>query len=164
MGGWMERRAGRRTAGCRRPRSLPLQPRLDLLEARELLDGGIALVAGTITITSTAPVNSVMVNYTDPSHSTIAVCWNNTGAFFSSSTVNTIDFESQGSLNVFENLTSISSTAIGGNGTNIFVGESGNDTFIGGSGFNLFIVAAGNNSLVGADGNDTGGRPAPASP
>jgi Ca2+-binding RTX toxin-like protein len=154
IGAWMRRAVERRSSGQSRPRSRPLQPRLDVLEGRELLDGGIALVAGTITIQASAPVNTAEVSYTDPSHATIAVVWNSTVVDYSSSAVTGISFDGTGSVNEFENLTSISSTAIGGDGTNIFVGGSGNDTFIGGNGFNLFWVAGGNDTLVGGTGEN----------
>ncbi len=152
VGGWVRGRVGERSSAKRRPRSRPLQPRLDVLEGRELLDGGIALVAGTITIEGTAAVNSAVVSYTDASHATVAVSWNNTQVDFNSSAVTGISFDGQGSLNEFQNLTSIASTAIGGDGENIFLGASGNDTFIGGNGTNVFWVAGGHDTLVGGTG------------
>ena len=145
---------GERSSRRRRPRSRPLQPRLDVLEGRELLDGGIALVAGTITIEGTAAVNSVFISYTDTSHATVAVAWNSSLVDFNSSVVSGIHFDGAGFVNVFQNLTSIASTAIGGDGENIFVGGSGNDTFIGGNGFNFFWVAGGNDTLIGGSGEN----------
>ena len=126
-----------------------------MLEGRELLDGGIALVGGQITIAATASVNSALVSYTDSSHATIAVTWNSTVVDYASSQVTGIQFNGQGGvLDAFQNLTSIASTATGGDGENIFVGASGNDTFIGGNGFNLFWVAGGNDTLVGGNGEN----------
>jgi Ca2+-binding RTX toxin-like protein len=137
----------------RRPRVGTLRPQLDELEPREFPAGGIALVTGTVMIQASGPFNSAVVSYTDASQATIAVSWNGTVADFSTSAVTGIMFEGQtGFVDEFQNLTGIASTAIGGNGTNVFVGESGEDTFIGGNGFNLFWVAGGNDTLVGGGG------------
>jgi Ca2+-binding RTX toxin-like protein len=150
IGGWVRVRGGDQRDRRRRA----LRPRLDGLEGRELLDGGVALVGGAITIAAVAPVNVVVVSYTDPSHSTIAVTSNGAVTDCTSSLVTSIQFSGQGSLNVFENLTSIASTAVGGDGINIFVGASGQDTFIGGNGYNVFWVAGGNDTLVGGNGTN----------
>src|SRR5271170_7165475 len=93
IGGWLRRRAGTQNPRRRSLQTRPLQPRLDVLEGRELLDGGIALVAGTITIEGTAAVNSAVVSYTDPSHATVAVTWNSTLVDFDSSVVTGIHFD-----------------------------------------------------------------------
>jgi len=156
IGAWVRRAVGGRSFSRRRPRSRsrPLQPKLDVLEGRELLAGGIALVGGTITIEGTAPVNSAVVSYTDASHATVAVVWNSTLVDFNSSVVTGISFDGEGSVNEFQNLTSIASTAIGGDGINIFVGGSGNDSFTGGNGLNFFWVAGGNDTLVGGTGTN----------
>jgi hypothetical protein len=150
IGGWLRARA--ENPSGRRPRTV--QPRLEGLEGRAVLDGGVALVGSAITIAAVAPVNSVVVSYTDPSHTTIAVTANGAVSDFSSSLVTSIQFSGQGNLNVFENLTGVASTAVGGDGINFFVGESGQDTFIGGNGYNFFWVAGGADTLSGGNGTN----------
>jgi hypothetical protein len=143
--------ASQRT-NSRRPLQRAFQPCLDRLEGRELKDGGISLVAGTVTISARDAVNVAVVSYADSNHSTIAVNWNNTEVDFAASSVSGIRFVGQGSTNIFQNFTSVASTATGGDGFNFFVGFSGDDNFQGGNGFNVFWVAPGHNTLVAGNG------------
>jgi hypothetical protein len=137
---------------CRRGRRHAFQPGVDRLEGRELKDGGISLIAGTIQIEGTVADDSVIVSYPNPSHDIVEVTWNNTTVDFSRADVSGIRFDGQDGFNLFDNLTDIASTALGNDGTNLFVGASGNDTFIGGDGFNYFWVAPGHNTLAGGNG------------
>jgi hypothetical protein len=137
----------------RRRRPDRLQPRLDTLEGRALCDGSIALVAGTITIAGSASQNAVVVSYTSPAHNVVEVNWNNLVVDYNRASVASIAFAGVGnSTNLFENLTDIGSTAVGGSGFNCFEGASGHDSFTGGDGFNLFWVAGSNNTLNGGNG------------
>ena len=140
---------------CHRGRRRPLAPRLDALEGRELKDGGIAMIAGTIDITGAAGANSVVVSYANTSHSVVAVTWNNTTAAFNRADVTGIDFEGQnGFYDSFYNLTDISSTAKGGSGRNIFYGGTGNNTLVGGDGANMFWGNGAHDTLTGGNGTN----------
>jgi Ca2+-binding RTX toxin-like protein len=136
----------------RRSHVRQFQPRLGQLEGRELKDGGISLIAGTISIEGTAAQDSVEVYYPNPTHDIVAVTWNNTTANFNRADVSGIRFDGRDGFNLFDNLTDLASTALGDDGTNVFVGASGNDTFLGGDGFNYFWVAPGHNTLAGGNG------------
>jgi hypothetical protein len=149
MGSWF----GTRPRDRRRPR--PLRPRLDVLEGRELKDGGISLVAGTVMIEGTAAQNTVIISYTDPTHNVVAVTWNTTTVTFDHVNVSGIRFDGQGGgFNFLDNLTDIATTAHGGNGINYFLGAGGDNTFIGGDGFNFFMVTGGHDTLVGGNGTN----------
>jgi hypothetical protein len=137
----------------RRRRDERLQPRLDPLEGRALTDGSLALVAGTITITGSAAQNAVVVSYTSPAHNVVEVNWNNLVVDYDRASVTSIAFAGVGnSTNLFENLTDVASSAVGGSGFNCFEGASGHDSFTGGDGFNLFWVVGGQNTLSGGNG------------
>jgi Ca2+-binding RTX toxin-like protein len=140
-------RSSRRQRQCR--------PCLDELEGRELKDGGISLVAGTVSIVGTAAQNAVFISYTDASHSVVSVTYNNTTVDFNHADVSGINFQGQsGVFDLLQNVTDIATTAQGGNGVNAFLGLSGHDTFTGGDGFNIFTVAGGNDTLVGGNGTN----------
>ncbi len=132
-----------------RPR---FQPSFQPLEGRELKDGAVALVAGTLTIAGTAAQNYVTVAYSNSSRNAIVVDYNDNLYQFNTSSVSAIQFTTQGAFNVFDNYTNVSSTAQGGDGFNIFEGVSGNDTFIGGNGTNYFEVQGNDNTLEGGNG------------
>lgn len=153
VGGLTRAWIGTRRGRIRR-RPLQLQPRLDALEGRELKDGSISLIAGTITIEGAAAQNSVLISYADSTHNVVAVSWNNTTVDFNHADVQGIRFDGRDGFNFLENATDIATTARGGDGVNYFLGASGDDTFIGGDGFNLFWVAGGHDTLVGGNGTN----------
>src|SRR5690242_387014 len=86
-----------------RPRSRrrTFRPSIDGLEGRELKDGGISLIAGTIQIEGTVADDSVIVSYADPSHNIVAVTWNNTTVDFQRSDVSGVRFDGQDGFNLF---------------------------------------------------------------
>jgi hypothetical protein len=146
--------AGDSAARRRTPRRRT-RPRLDALESRELKDGGISLISGTIEIGGTDGTNSVVVSYTDPSHGTLAVTWNGTTATFDRAAVTGIDFEGQdGFFDSFCNLTDVSSAARGGDGLNVFYGGTGANTLVGGDGVNIFWGNGAFDTLAGGDGTN----------
>jgi hypothetical protein len=160
IGGWLGARLGTQRRG--RPPGRQCRPCLDRLEGRELKDGGISLVAGTINIAGAASQNVVFITYNDPTHNIVNVSWNGTTTAFNHADVSGVHFVGQDGFNLLENFTDIATVAQGGNGFNDFQGASGHDTFIGGDGLNFFWVAGGHDTLVGGNGTNiflgTGGN------
>jgi Ca2+-binding RTX toxin-like protein len=139
----------RGSRGRRRP-----APGLERLEGRELKDGGISLIGGTIDIAGSAGQNTVVVSYTDSSHSTVSVSWNNLTVDYQRSQVTSILFTGQNTFNSFYNYTDVASTASGGNGENVFYGGTGADTFLGGDGVNVFWGNGTHDTLIGGNGTN----------
>jgi Ca2+-binding RTX toxin-like protein len=70
------------------------------------------------------------------------------------SSATSIQFGGQGSLNLFANLTSIASTAVGGDRYNSFWVAGSNDTLLGGNVTDIFLGVTGNDSVTVGSGNN----------
>jgi Ca2+-binding RTX toxin-like protein len=148
--------ATRGNTASKRPERRGFRPQLDRLEDRELKDGAISMVAGTIQIHANGPKDAALVFYVDKAHTLVGVVLDGNLAAFSKSQVNGINFTGGNGANTFGNLTDIADTATGGNGVNTFVGGAGDNTFTGGNGTNVFIASAstGDNVMTGGSGTN----------
>jgi Ca2+-binding RTX toxin-like protein len=143
----------------RKARPRRLQPSVDGLERRDLLTGSVTLSAGVVTVLpdSAARQNTAIVaNGTGTHAGQLDIQLNGTDNYFAAGSVMMVFFDGYG-LNTdvtFQNNTSVTTIAYGGNGTNVFSGGSGVDEFIGGSGSNTFNAGTGFDILAGGSGTN----------
>jgi Ca2+-binding RTX toxin-like protein len=143
-----------RTSRTRRPVEI-----VEGLERRELLTGGSVAGAGSfvlVTPASTGP-NTTVVSYQQHSGTTMLdVNLNGIDQYFSASQVTSLYYlgNSASGSQTFQDSTRLTVTALGGSGSNVFQGGSGNDTFIGGSGSNTFNAGTGFDMMEGGSGSN----------
>lgn len=153
---------GRIRNGERKCRSRSRRP-VDVvegLERRDLLTAGSVLGSGSyvmVTPNSTGP-NTTVVSYQQYNGTTMLdVNLNGSDHYFSTSQVASVYYlgNSASGSQIFQDSTHLSVYALGGSGTNLFEGGSGNDTFIGGSGSNTFDAGTGFDMMEGGSGSNT---------
>ena len=144
----------------RKARSLPLKPRIDGLERRELLTtGGSVSLAGNMAIVTPAPTgaNTVIVSYQKVGGVTkLDVNLNNADNYFSTAQVRTV-YMNGSTLSgdeTFTNTTRVTGLAVGGSGVNTFTAGAFDDVFVGGSGNNTFKASTGYVVFYGGSGSN----------
>jgi Ca2+-binding RTX toxin-like protein len=138
-------------------RSRRLEARVEGLEGRELMTAGSVVQVGSavsVMPASTGASTTVVSYQNHNGNLMIDVNLNGNNNYFGPSQVYSLSYLGNVSsgAQTFEDTTSLNVVALGGSGTNLFEGGSGQDTFFGGPGTNTFDAGSGYDLMVGGYG------------